>query len=144
MPRDYRLFLDDILAAISKIQEYTADLDYSAFIKDSKTQDAVVRNLEIIGEAAGRLPETVRLEAPEIEWRKIVGLRNILAHEYFGVSVPVVWDIVQNKIDPLKSSCRALLDKTSDTTKGADEMQTQQRQQSKSPRQGKADGSESV
>ena len=77
MPRDYRLFLDDILEAIAKIREYTADLEYSAFIKDSKTQDAVVRNLEIIGEAAGRLPEPVHLKAPEIEWRKIVGLRNI-------------------------------------------------------------------
>lgn len=54
MHRDYRLFIDDILEAIAKIREYTADLDYFAFIKDSKTQDAVVRNLEIIGEAAGR------------------------------------------------------------------------------------------
>lgn len=86
MPIDYRLFLDDILEAINKIREYTAGLGYCAFVKDSKTQDAVVRNLEIIGEAAGRLPEPVRLEAPEIEWRKIVGLRNILAHE-FSVSV---------------------------------------------------------
>jgi len=90
MSRDYRLFLDDIMAAITKIREYTADLDYFAFIQDSKTQDAVVRNLEIIGEAAGRLPETVRLKAPAIEWRKIVSMRNILAHEYFGVSLPVV------------------------------------------------------
>ena len=85
MPRDYRLFLDDIIAAITKIREYTTDLDYSGFAKDSKTQDAIVRNLEIIGEAAGRLPESLRLKAPEIEWRKIVGLRNILAHEYFGL-----------------------------------------------------------
>ena len=61
MHRDYRLFLDDILEAVTKIRDYTAGLDYAAFIKDSKTQDAVVRNLEIIGEAAGRLPEPVRL-----------------------------------------------------------------------------------
>ena len=118
MHRDYRLFLDDILEAVTKIREYTAGLDYSEFVKDSKTQDAVVRNLEIIGEAAGRLPEPVCLAAPEIEWRKIVGLRNILAHEYFGVSLPVVWDIVQNKIDPLQSSCRKLLDKNSKLVKG--------------------------
>jgi uncharacterized protein with HEPN domain len=92
MHRDYRLFLDDILEAVTKIRDYTAGLDYAAFIKDSKTQDAVVRNLEIIGEAAGRLPEPVRFAAPEIEWRKILGLRNILAHEYFvremGTSLP--------------------------------------------------------
>ena len=86
MHRDHRLYLDDILEAISKIREYTTGLDYSAFVEDSKTQDAVVRNLEIIGEAAGRLPEPIRLASPEIEWCKIVGLRNILAHEYFGVS----------------------------------------------------------
>jgi uncharacterized protein with HEPN domain len=118
MHRDYRLFLDDILEAVAKIREYTAGLEYPAFAQDSKTQDAVVRNLEIIGEAAGRLPEPVCLAAPEIEWRKIVGLRNILTHEYFGVSLPVVWDIVQNKIDPLESSCRALLDKSSNKTGG--------------------------
>jgi uncharacterized protein with HEPN domain len=86
MYRDVRLFLDDILAAATKIREYTAGMDFDDFIKDSKTQDAVVRNLEIIGEAAGRLPEKVRNTAPEIEWRKIVALRNILVHEYFGVS----------------------------------------------------------
>ncbi len=106
MHRDYRLFLDDIMAAITKIREYTV------------TQDAVVRNLEIIGEAAGRLPEPIRLKAPEIEWRKIAGVRNILAHEYFGDSLPVVWDIVQNKIDPLENSCRKLLDKAANSKKG--------------------------
>ena len=67
--------------------------------RDRKTQDAVVRNLEVFGEAAGRLPESVRATAPEIEWRKIVGLRNILAHEYFSVSLPVAWDVVQNKLE---------------------------------------------
>jgi len=118
MHRDHRLYLDDILEAISKIREYTTVLDYSAFVEDSKTQDAVVRNLEIIGEAAGRLPEPIRLASPEIEWRKIVGLRNILAHEYFGVSLPVVWDIVQNKIDPLESSCRTLLEQISNKPDG--------------------------
>ncbi|MGD1986743.1 MAG: DUF86 domain-containing protein [Desulfobacterales bacterium] len=109
MPRDVRLFIDDILDAVAKIQDYTIGMDYDAFIKDPKTQDAVVRNLEIIGEAAGRLPENIRTATPEIEWRKIVALRNILAHEYFGVSLPVVWDIVQNKLDPLESSCQTLI-----------------------------------
>jgi uncharacterized protein with HEPN domain len=111
MHRDHRLFLDDMLEAISKVRVYTAELDYAAFAKDAKTQDAVVRNLEIIGEAAGRLPDSVMTDSPEIEWRKIVGLRNILAHEYFGVSIPVVWDIIQNKLDVLETSCRALLNK---------------------------------
>jgi uncharacterized protein with HEPN domain len=68
-----------------------------------------VRNLEIIGEAAGQLPESIRSEASEIEWRKIVGIRNILIHEYFGVSLPVVWDIVCNKLDDLEAACQKLL-----------------------------------
>ncbi len=109
MPRDHRLHLDDILEAIAKIRDYTADLDYAAFAKDAKTQDAVVRNLEIIGEAARHLPESIRTAAPEIEWRKITGLRNILAHEYFGVSLPLVWDVVRNKLDSLGSACEKLL-----------------------------------
>lgn len=107
------MYLDDILDAISQIQEYTADIDYSKFTKDRRTQDAVVRNLEIIGEAAAHLPDNVKIVAAEIEWRKIVALRNILAHEYFGVSLPVVWDIVQNKIGTLEQACRRLLRSTS-------------------------------
>ena len=114
MPRDARLYLDDILESITKIRDYTDGMDFDAFTKDPKTQDAVVRNLEIIGEAAGRLPEKIRNTAPEIEWRKIVALRNILAHEYFGVSLPVVWDIVQKKIEPLESSCQTLFKKYSE------------------------------
>lgn len=110
MPRDPRLYLDDILEATARIQEYTSGLDYSEFVQDTKTQDAVVRNLEIIGEAAGRLPESTRYRAAHIEWRKIVGLRNILAHRYFSVSLPVVWDVVSSKLGPLESACRGLLE----------------------------------
>ena len=109
MLRDPRLYLDDIMEAVAQVREYTALMDYETFARDRKTQDAVVRNLEVIGEAAGRLPENMKQAAEKIEWRKIVGLRNILAHEYFRVSLPVVWDVVQNKIGPLESVCKSLL-----------------------------------
>ncbi len=109
MPRDYRLYLDDILESINNIQAYTKGLDYNRFQRDNKTRDAVVRNLEIIGEAASRLPETVSAKAADIDWRKIKGMRNILTHEYFGISLPIIWDIVQNKLKPLENSCRNLL-----------------------------------
>jgi uncharacterized protein with HEPN domain len=109
MPRDPLLYVEDILEAIARIKVYTSGYDYSRFAEDSKTQDAEVRNLEILGEAAGRLPEELRANASEIEWRKIIGLRNILAHEYFGVTLPIIWDIVQNKVEPLEASCRKLL-----------------------------------
>ena len=108
MPRDPRLYLDDILEAIARIQEYTAGMDYNAFMADKKTQDAVVRNLEIVGEASARLPDELKATTLDIEWVKISGMRNILAHEYFGVSLPVIWDAIQSKLEPLASACRQL------------------------------------
>ena len=65
--------------------------------------------MEIIGEAAGRVPKAMMTGADHIEWRKIVGLRNILIHEYFGVSLPVLWDVVENKLMPLENACNELL-----------------------------------
>ncbi len=109
MPRDYRLYLDDILEAIDRINQYVGDMDESEFSLDKKTQDAVARNLEIIGEATRNLPDAVLKEAEEIEWRKIIALRNMLTHEYFDISLPVIWDIIQTKLTPLKEACLKLL-----------------------------------
>ena len=109
MPRDYKQQLDDILQAITFIREYVKDMDYKAFEADRKTQDAVIRNLEIIGEAARTVPEEVRDKAAEIEWYKIIALRNILIHEYFGVNLKIVWDVIQNKLDAVESTCQRLL-----------------------------------
>ena len=105
MPRDYRLQIDDILAAVARIRAYTQGMTYDAFAADLKTQDAVVRNLEVIGEAARALPEDVRDRTAAVEWRKIIGLRNILIHEYFGVSLPIIWDVVTNKLGDLEAAC---------------------------------------
>ena len=115
MPRDFRLYLDDILEAVMWIQEYTAGLDQNGFEADRKTLDAVVRNLEIIGEAARNLPDEWKDKAFGIEWRKIAALRNILAHEYFGISIPILWDIVQNKLGPLEAACKEILNKLEGT-----------------------------
>ena len=109
MPRDYKQQLDDILQAITFIREYVKDMDYKAFEADRKTQDAVIRNLEIIGEAARTMPDEVRDKASEIEWYKIIALRNILIHEYFGVNLKIVWDVIQNKLDAVESTCQRLL-----------------------------------
>ncbi|TAK31291.1 MAG: DUF86 domain-containing protein [Chloroflexota bacterium] len=109
--RDFRLYLDDILEAIERIRSYVQGVDLETFSNDRKTQDAVARNLEIIGEAAGNLPEAVTQDVPQIEWRKIRGLRNILIHEYFGISQSIVWDVVQNKLGALEAACRELLAK---------------------------------
>ena len=105
MLRDHRLYLDDIREAIRAIREYTERLTFESFSADRKTIDAVIRNLEIIGEAAKNLPEEIKATSGDIEWRKIVALRNLLIHEYFGVSKPVVWDIVKNKLDAIEKFC---------------------------------------
>lgn len=108
--RDFRLYLDDILDAISQIRLYLRGMNQEEFAGDRKTQDAVVRNLEIIGEAAGKLPEEAIKRTTQIEWKKIKALRNILIHEYFGINLCVVWDVVQNKLNPLETACRELLE----------------------------------
>jgi uncharacterized protein with HEPN domain len=109
MPRDYKVFLEDILESIGKIHQYTSGLSLQAFTADGKTFDAVIRNLEIIGEAVKQIPEDIRSLRPEVEWKRIGRLRDILIHQYFGVDAQIVWDIVQNKLAPLERAVRALL-----------------------------------
>ena len=109
MPRDPGVHLEDILEAIQQIRVYTEGYDEETFRQDRKTQDAVVRNLEIIGEAARGIPESLKATGPEIDWRKLVSLRNLLIHEYFGVSLPIIWDIVQTKLTELEGAAKRML-----------------------------------
>ena len=100
--RPTNLFLEDIREAIAKIERYTAGLDQVAFEADEKCIDAVVRNLEIIGEAARQLPEAFTQQHPNIEWRKIAGLRNRVVHDYFGLDLQIIWQIIQSDLPALK------------------------------------------
>lgn len=109
MPRDYRVYLDDILEAGSRIQSYTSGLTRARFSGDLKTLDAVVRNLEIIGEAIKKIPDEVRVKYPDVEWKKIAGLRDILVHEYFGIDTEIIWDIVQNKLPAFSGQIKKIL-----------------------------------
>ena len=84
-------------------------LQREAFENDDKTVDAVVRNLEIIGEAVKMIPESIRLAHPNIEWKKIAGLRDILAHQYFGVDIEIIWDILENKLPALEEEINEIL-----------------------------------
>jgi uncharacterized protein with HEPN domain len=109
MFRDFRLYIDDILEAVKQIRTYIEGYNRETFASDRKTQDAVIRNLEIIGEAARNIPEETKASASEVEWRKITGLRNILIQEYFGINVPILWDIVQNRLSLLEEACLKIL-----------------------------------
>lgn len=109
MPRDYNLYVEDILESIDRINEYVSGMAYEDFVSDRRTVDAVVRNLEVIGEAGKCIPEEARQRCPRIEWPKIVGLRNMLIHAYFGISLPIVWDVVTNKLAELSDACHELL-----------------------------------
>jgi len=109
MPRDYKVYADDILEAIGKIKRFTNGLDREAFSQDEKTFDAVIRNLEVIGEAIKKIPDEVRTQHPSVEWKKIAGVRDILVHEYFGIDVDIVWDIIQHKLSPLESQIRQII-----------------------------------
>ena len=101
MPRDFEVYLEDIREAIVKVRNYTAGLTRQSFAQDDMRIDAVIRNLEIIGEAAKMVPESIRIRFPLVEWKKIAGLRDILAHHYFEVDLDIIWDILQNKLPEL-------------------------------------------
>lgn len=107
--RDYKLYLEDILKAIGKIEKYTKGMDFKKLKRNGLVTDGAIRNLEIIGEAVKKMPGSIKKEYSDIEWKKISGLRDILAHEYFGVDLAVLWDIISNKLPELKIQISTLL-----------------------------------
>lgn len=109
MQRTYEAYLNDVLESIRKIEKYTKNMTYGDFREDELRQDAVARNLEIIGEAVKKIPDEIKNRKTEIEWKKIAGLRDILAHEYFGINLEIVWDVMENKLPDLKKNTQAIL-----------------------------------
>lgn len=110
MSRELRLFLEDIQESIERIEEYTGGLTESEFTKRLETQDAVIRRLEIIGEAVKHLPEEIKDQNPKIPWSQIAGMRNLVADEYFEVKTERIWETIQNDLPSLKRVVRQLLD----------------------------------
>ena len=109
MSREYRFFLEDMWRACDKVIRFTQDFERDNFFLDEQKFDAVMRNLEIIGEAAKHIPNEVRRKYPAVDWRKISGFRDVAIHEYFGLDPDVIWDIITMKVPDLKHKINAIL-----------------------------------
>lgn len=109
MSRDEIMYLQDIVHSCNKILQFTSGLSQPDLIGDDRTYDAVVRNIEIIGEAAKHVGDNLRRQMPDIEWRRAAGFRDILAHAYFGIDNDILWDVVKNKIPQLAGAIKAFL-----------------------------------
>ena len=96
------MFLEDILECIDRIESYTKDLSYDGFVEKQMVIDAVVRNLEIIGEASRNIGDDVKKQYKSIPWNRMIGLRNIIAHGYFGVDLSIVWNIITKNLPDTK------------------------------------------
>jgi uncharacterized protein with HEPN domain len=100
--RDYLLFMEDMMAAIVKIEGYVAGITADTFVLNSMVQDAVIRNFEVIGEASKNVPKRIRERYPCFEWKEAAGFRDVLIHDYFGIDVEAVWETVLKNIPTLK------------------------------------------
>jgi uncharacterized protein with HEPN domain len=95
-------YLDDILESISDIRVFTEGMNYDEFISDKKTLNAVIRSLEVIGEAVKKVPPEIRAKRPDIPWKEIAGTRDKLIHEYFGIDLQILWRTIQTDLSPLE------------------------------------------
>ncbi|MCR1795651.1 DUF86 domain-containing protein [Leptospira sp. id769339] len=110
MQRNFAAYLQDIIDSINEIEKFTSGINSkSTFIENIEKKRAVERDIEIIGEAVKKLPDSLRDLHPEIEWKKIAGVRDILAHGYFSIDDDIIWDIVQNRLTSLKEASTDLL-----------------------------------
>ncbi|OGC04184.1 hypothetical protein A2276_06210 [candidate division WOR-1 bacterium RIFOXYA12_FULL_43_27] len=109
MKRDARDYLRDVIDAIDKAQKFTGKLTYDAFRDDEKTAFAVVRALEVIGEASKNIPKSIKSQYNHVPWKEMAGMRDKLIHEYFGVKYEIVWDTVKTELPKLKTEFEEIL-----------------------------------
>ncbi|MCO6040332.1 HepT-like ribonuclease domain-containing protein [Thermococcus alcaliphilus] len=107
--RDPYLYIEDILNSIEKIKRYTVGMAFRDFIRDEKTIDAVLRNLEVIGEAAKNIPKEIQQKYPQIPWKEIAGMRDRLIHAYFGVDLEIVWHTITSDLPKLESELSKII-----------------------------------
>ncbi|MEK9180629.1 MAG: DUF86 domain-containing protein [Patescibacteria group bacterium] len=109
MKKDVKVYFQDILDSISKIEEYTNGVSFKDFENNSEHQDACIRRLEIIGEAVKKLPDNIKGKSPNIPWKQIAGTRDVLIHEYAGVALERVWKVITDDLQPLKNAVLKIL-----------------------------------
>jgi len=109
MRRNVKVYFQDILDAILNIEEYVGNKGFEEFRQSKLVRDAVIRNLEIIGEAAKNVPKEIKEEHSEIKWREIAGFRDILIHRYFDVNIKILWDLIKDKLPDLKKEVSKIL-----------------------------------
>jgi len=109
MKRDYKLYIKDILNSILKTEEFIGDMSYRDFIEDDKTSSAIVRKLEIIGEASKNIPKEIRMKYKEIPWSDMAKMRDKITHFYFGVDYEIVWKVIKERLPTLKQQIQKLL-----------------------------------
>ncbi len=110
MSKDPAIFLKHILESIEQVEDYTKDLSEDRFMESIEKQDAVIRRLEIIGEAVKNLPEDFKEKHADVEWNKAMAIRNILIHQYFGIDLKIVWDTVGESLPEFKKQIESLLE----------------------------------
>jgi len=111
MPRNLNLYLNDIQQAVAKIQKYVKGYTFEKFIKDDKTVDAIIRNFSIIGEAGFHIPEDFQEKHPQVPWHEIIGMRNKVIHEYFGLNEEILWKTIQDDLPRLKKDLLKITEK---------------------------------
>ena len=110
MKRTYRDYILDILTSIQEIEEFVEGMNFEDFVEDRKTVNAVIRSLEVMGEAVKKIPLEIREKYQEIPWKYIAGMRDKLIHEYHGVDLEIVWEVVEKEIPPLKPKFEKILE----------------------------------
>ncbi|MGB9627712.1 MAG: DUF86 domain-containing protein [Thermodesulfobacteriota bacterium] len=109
MKRNHKLFVKDILDCINKIEEFIGDMGFDEFMEDDKTKSAVVRKLEIIGEATKNIPKQLRQKYKELPWTDMAGMRDKIAHFYFGIDYVIVWKVIKERLPKIKPVIKRIL-----------------------------------